>query len=89
LIVGNVQPMQVLKSLSSKDVALWLAYDRLYPFGQQRTDFLIAQLTAVCFNLWKGKTTEPKDTDDFLGKRVELTEEYVSATLRTFKHGTN
>lgn len=84
-----IKPIELLNKLSSKDIALWQAYDNLFPFGQQHTDFLLAQLTAVCFNLWKAKEVTPIDANIVLGKKVKLTEDYVMATLRTFNNGTN
>ena len=86
---GEVRVSKVIKEMTSLDCALWQAYDSLYPFGQHHTDYLIAQLTTVVFNAWKGKDTPSLTTNEVLGIFVPLTEDKVSATLRSFKGGTN
>lgn len=78
-------PLKILKELSSVDIALWQAYDNLYPFGQFHTDYLIAQLSAIMFNMWKAKEVEPLTVEDILGISQPLTEEYVRATIKSFK----
>lgn len=83
--MGCHKPSQLLNELSSYDIALWQAYDTLFPFGQYHTDYLIAQMTSVIFNLLKSKESPPITIDEFLGKQNQLTEEYVTATLRAFK----
>ena len=85
--MGCHKPSQLLSNLSSYDIAMWQAYDTLFPFGQFHTDYLLAQLTSVMFNMLKGKDSQPISTDEFLGRNQVLTEEYVTATLRAFKGG--
>lgn len=83
--MGCHKPSQLLSNLSSYDIAMWQAYDTLFPFGQFHTDYLLAQLTSVMFNLLKAKEVQPITPDEFLGKNQTLSEEYVTATLRAFK----
>jgi hypothetical protein len=89
LAFGEPKPLELLKRLSSKEIALWQAYDNLYPFGQNASDFLIAQLTSIMYNMWKSKESPPISTEEFLGISEPLTEEYVASTIRAFKHGTH
>ena len=89
LSLGYPKPLELLKRLSSRDIALWQAYDSLYPFGQFHTDFLIAQLTSIMYNMWKSKESPPVSADEFLGVAEPLTAEYVTSTLKAFKHGIN
>lgn len=83
------KPLELLERLSSRDIALWQAYDNLFPFGQYHTDYLLAQLTAVTFNMLKAGDTEPLTVDEVLGIAEPLTEEYVKATIRNFNNGIN
>lgn len=69
--------------MSSLDVALWQAYDRLYPFGQHHTDYLIAQLVAITFNSNKDKESPAITVNDVLGICEPLTEEKVAAVMRS------
>lgn len=90
LCIGEGKPLKLLQQLTSSDIALWQAFDRLHPIGKQYTDFLIAQLTALMFNMWKGKEEPPLTVDEVLGKQQQLTEEYVRSVIRQAKHhGTN
>lgn len=84
---GYSKPLELLKELSSQDIAWWQAYDKLYPFGQFHTDFLIAQLTAINYNMWKSKDSPPISAEEFLGIAEPLTEAFVTSTLKAFKQG--
>jgi len=75
--------------MSSLDVAIWQAYDKQFPVGHYFTNYLIAQLTAVVFNMWKGQNTLAISPDDVLGIFVPLEEDKVTAVLRSWKGGTN
>ena len=85
---GYVNPREVLEKLSSKDIGLWAAFDSICPFGQHYSDRLVATLTSVCFNLWKSKESPPLSIEQIMGLENELTEEYVTATLKAFTNGT-
>jgi hypothetical protein len=85
---GYVKPSELLDKLNSWDIGLWQAYDGLYPFGQQHTDHLLAELISVCFNMWKSKDSPILTVEDILGHEP-LTEEYVTATLKAFTNGTD
>ena len=80
---GQLQITKILKSLSSLDIALWQAYDKLYPFGQHHTDFLIAQLIAIIFNANKASNIPAISVNDVLGIHEPLTEEKVEAVIRS------
>lgn len=84
---GYVNPRELLAKLSSKDIGLWAAFDSLYPFGQHYTDRLLATQISVCFNLWKSKDTPPITIEQIMGLENELTEDYVTATIKAFKNG--
>ena len=89
LTLGSIHPLEVLKKLSSLELALWQAYDTVYPFGQSHTDYLIAKLITIVFNMWKSKDVEPMTINDVLERTQPLTEEYVTATIRSFNNGIN
>lgn len=68
---------------------MWIAYDKAFHLGQYHTDRLLAQLIALTFNAWKDKETPPLNENMVLGKFEPLSEQYVTSTIRSAKHGVN
>lgn len=89
LALGTVHPDVILRQLSSHQIAEWMAYFRLYPFGQDYTDHLIAQLTAEFANRWRGKTESVRQTSEFLPlyKRPDMSPDDIKLTLRKMLSG--
>lgn len=57
-----------LKQISSRELSEWQVYASQYgPLrSDDRADWRIARLTAVLFNLWRGKKTKPAKASDFV-----------------------
>lgn len=58
---------QLLVSMDAKELAEWMAYDRLEPFGEQRADLRSAMVCTIMANAWSGKGKRLK-VDDFMPK---------------------
>ena len=56
----------VLSGLTVPQLCEWMAYYQINPFGQDHTDFLIAQLTALLRNVNRQQGTEASKPSDFL-----------------------
>jgi hypothetical protein len=75
--------------LSSRQIAEWMAWFQRHPFGQDHTDLLLAQLTAVIDNRLRSKgdrSSKPKDFLPFERNRPQSTEE-IKHTLRGILYG--
>lgn len=48
-----------------------MAYYRLHPFGQEISDYLLCQQTAIMNNRWRNKTEEPLTADELMPKMTK------------------
>jgi len=67
--------------LTGQELRDWEEYFDSTPFGQDHTDYLLAQLTAELSNRWRGKDEEARDIIDFLPyaePRQQTAEEQLS-----------
>lgn len=64
--MGVLDVESLLRSMSSKQLQEWMAFYELHPFGQDYSDFLVAQLTKVMHNRWRGKNEPALQARDFL-----------------------
>lgn len=87
MIFGYPRPLDLLEQLTSRDIALWEAYDGLCPYGHFTTNRLIAESIVVFYNMNKAKEYPPITVDEVLGIQQAMTEEYVLSTIRAFKAG--
>lgn len=57
----------------------WQAYAALHPIGPARDDWRVAQLTALMFNINRGKGAAPARINDFMwtvpGEEVDMDED--------------
>jgi hypothetical protein len=60
--------------LTSADIVEWLAYANEEPFGPRHDDFRIGQLTALLFNVNRGKDQQPMKWDDWFPSCEKLEE---------------
>lgn len=65
---GRVDVDQMLTEIPARLFNEWLAYYRVEPFGEERADLRIAQLTAVTANAHRKKSAKPFKIQDFLLK---------------------
>jgi hypothetical protein len=52
--------------IDSREFAEWIAEYSLEPWGEVRTDLMIAQLCAIMVNAWRGKQTKAVKAIDFM-----------------------
>lgn len=59
----------VLGSLSSTEIAEWMAYYQLEPWGEARADLRIGQLSAMVYNMTRPKGKREAKWQDFAYQR--------------------
>lgn len=59
---------QLLCEIDSRELAEWMAYDRLEPFGEQRGDVRTAIVAQTVANTHRGPKQKPYKLDAFLPK---------------------
>lgn len=86
LQLGILHPDYLLDRLTSRQIAEWMAYFKVKPFGQDHTDYLVAQLTAVTFN---ANSRKKQKTSDFLPLKYStpMKTEDIKRTLRGVLYG--
>lgn len=76
-----------MDDLTAAQFEEWQAYESLEPWGQDRTQWLLARLTMIVANLMRGSGTQPFTIYDFLPwleqppppTEEELTEKLLAA----------
>ena len=77
----------MLESISYEQLLRWSEFYAIEPFGPDRSDFMIAQLSALTFNINRGKNARPAKPKDFMpefGPRQEQTPEQMKAIFKAF-----
>lgn len=59
---------ELLSRFSSAELAEWMAYDRIEPFGQRQSDYMMASNMAITANIHSRKGAKPYSASDFLPK---------------------
>ena len=52
--------------IDSREFAEWIAEYSIEPWGEVRTDLMLAQLCAIMVNAWRGKGVKAAKTIDFM-----------------------
>ncbi len=60
------QPLSQIRSMSSHDLALFMAYDRISPIGPERIDAGLAIQTSVIANSHRAKNSTPFKPEQFM-----------------------
>ena len=72
LALGYPTPRHLLRCITSKELAEWMAYFRIEPFGQDQSDYIMAQMAAILYGANSGKNQKKLDPEDFgLYKKLE------------------
>lgn len=81
--LGVIHPDYLLSNLTSRQFAEWIAEYNIEPFGQDRSDNVVARVGAALWNQKRGKGVEPIDADVFTPKpKPPQTAEEMMWTLR-------
>jgi hypothetical protein len=59
---------ELLGSLDAVDIAEWMAFDRIEPFGEERADLRMAIVACTIANANRGKGQKAFKVDDFMPK---------------------
>ena len=59
---------ELLVRISSKELAEWMAFYKLEPFGEERADIRAAIVACTMANLWRGKSQPAHRLEDFMPK---------------------
>lgn len=86
---GELRPTEAIKRMTAADVTLYQAWYRRHPFGDETTQYLLAQLTALIYNQKRKETSEPSKPTDWLPWYIppEQTSDEIFAQLRSAKRG--
>ena len=71
LELGISHPDYLLSQLTSRQLAEWIAFYNLHPFGQDISDRVVAEMAAALWNKQRGKGVDALKPDDFLPRRVK------------------
>lgn len=82
LQVGRLDVDRMLAAMDVRQLVEWMAYDNLLPFGQDHTDFLIAQLNADVATFVSRKPIAPTDKLPRY-KKPDQSPDEILAQLRT------
>lgn len=67
----SAHPDYLLRGLTSRQFAEWIAYYNLHPFGHDRVEMMVAKTAAALWNQQRGKNADPITAEDFMPKQVE------------------
>ncbi len=71
-----------MERIDSRELTEWMAYYRLEPFGADRLELMIAQLTAIVVNALRSKGTSPRKPEDFIPKFAEDSDDAEEARVQ-------
>lgn len=85
LALGLLHPDYLLNSLTSRQLAEWMAYYAVDPFGDQRGDLQAGIIAATVSNRWRGKNEAPAKPVDFMPyiEKPQQSAEEIQRTLRS------
>jgi hypothetical protein len=85
LALGVSHPDTLLRELTAKQLAEWMAFYGIDPFGDQRADLRIGILCATMNNRWRGKNEQPAEPVSFMPfvRQTEQSPEEIQRTLRS------
>ena len=69
----------MLAGISSRQLAEWMAYAAVEPFGEERADYRLAYALSVIVNLFRGKDDPPVKVADLLPRVGVLAQEESGA----------
>lgn len=75
----------MLAEMTAPQLAQWLDYYQVEPWGEDRADLRNAQLMALLFNLFRRRGTAPKRASDFMlrfGRRARQTPRQMFEVLK-------
>jgi len=72
---------RMLREISSRDFAEWMAYSRLEPWGERREDLRMGIIASTIANGNRGKNQKPFKPADFLPEFEIETEEEAQARM--------
>ena len=72
---------RMLSEISSRDLAEWMAFSRLEPWGEERADLRMGIIASTIANANRGKGQKPYKVQDFLPSFEQETEEAAQARL--------
>ena len=89
LQLGCPHPDYLLPQLTSRQLAEWIAYCNVHPFGQDRLERVVAEVGAALWNQNRGKSEAIK-SDAFLPQRIKpQSPDQMKTMLRRYLPGGN
>lgn len=82
LALGVFHPDYLLTAISSRQLAEWIAFQRLEPFGETRADFRSGIIASTIANVFRGKKQPAAAPTDFMPRFSRPPAENVSIKVR-------
>jgi hypothetical protein len=77
----------MLAEMSSRDLAEWMAYSRIEPWGEERDDLRIGILASMIANMFREKGKKAYEPQDFiLNFEPEDEEAKVQKMIESLRH---
>ena len=57
---------ELLERLDARELADWMAYSQIEPFGEERADFRAGIIAAVIANVNRAENAPPAEPEDFM-----------------------
>lgn len=80
-------PDELRKRLNARQIAQWIAYSLIEPFGPQHEELLHGIRAAIMANQWRDSGSQPAEATDFMPSYVEpeMTPEEIARNLAAWK----
>ena len=73
---------ELLHSVSSAELAEWMAFYTVCPFGDERADFRQAITSMLIANQWRGKGAKPAKVEQFIPFKTKPPRNQTPAQMR-------
>ena len=73
---------ELLASISSAELAEWMAYYTVCPFGEERADFRQAITSMILANQWRGKNSKPAKLAQFMPFQIKPKRKQTQADMK-------
>ena len=57
---------EMLSRMTSAEYAEWMAYYRIDPWGRERRDYMLAQIAATIYGMWRSKQSPARTIADYM-----------------------
>jgi len=84
LALGIPHPDFLIEQLSSRQISEWIAFARIQPLGESRSDWRMGRLAALIANIHRAKDAPEYRPEDFYEPYEPPSQDDLSARLQAF-----